>query len=71
MNHRPILMGVGLALIVFGMVGTIIAIIPQIESLLLALAGRGYAYFAVGIVGGLLLTFSRRKPARRSPEPTL
>ncbi len=70
MKHRGILRGVAVALILGGTVGTILEIVPQIEALLLALAGRGYPYLALGIVGGLLLTFTRRKgPEKGSASP--
>jgi hypothetical protein len=63
MNRQQLLIGIAIALIVIGTVGTIIEIIPQIEALLLALAGRGYLYLAFGIAGGLLLFYARRKPS--------
>lgn len=69
-KSRYALIGVGVTLIVFGSLGTIIAILPQIETLLLALAGRGYGYLAFGIVGGILLYIGRRKaPGERPTSP--
>ena len=66
---RRALLYLAIGLILFGTVGTIVEIIPQIEALLLALAGRGYAYLAFGIVGGLLLFYARRKPAGATGSP--
>ncbi len=69
-KSRYALIGVGVTLIVFGSLGTIIAILPQIETLLLALAGRGYGYLAFGIVGGILLYIGRRKSPGEGPAST-
>ena len=60
-KRRLVLSGAGIMLIMIGTAGTIIAIVPQIEALLLALAGRGYIYLAIGVVGGLFLYFGRRR----------
>jgi hypothetical protein len=68
MKARTYLIGIAIALILFGTVGTILAIIPQIETLLLALAGHGYVYLAFGIAGGLLLYYARRNPPRTGPR---
>lgn len=69
MNARRILVGVAIVLILFGTVATILAILPQIESLLLALAGRGNIYLALGVAGGLLLFFARRSPPKEETAP--
>jgi hypothetical protein len=61
MKTSAVLLYLAVALILFGTIGTILEIIPQIEALLLALAGRGYLYLAVGVAGGMLLYLSRRK----------
>jgi hypothetical protein len=68
---RSVLLGAAIALILCGTVGTILAIIPQIEALLVALAGRGYVYLALGVAGGILLFYARRPPLAdpRRPDP--
>jgi hypothetical protein len=67
MKPRTVLLYLAVALILFGTIGTILEIIPQIEALLLVLAGRGYLYLAVGVAGGILLYLARRKPSNE-PE---
>lgn len=62
MKTRRVLTYVAIALILFGTVGAIISIVPQIESLLVALVGHNYGYLSVSICGGVLLFFTRRKP---------
>jgi uncharacterized protein YqgC (DUF456 family) len=69
MRTPEILFYVAIALILVGTVGTILEIIPQIEALLWALAGRGYLYLALGIAGGLLLYYARRKRPNGSTGP--
>jgi len=69
MKKRGIVFYVAIGLILFGTIGTIIEIIPQIEALLLALAGRGYFYLAFGVAGGLLLYYARRKPTNELGVP--
>jgi hypothetical protein len=67
---QRILLYVALVLILIGTIGTILAIIPQIEALLLALAGRGYLYLAFGVAGGVLLYYARRKLPSDPEEPS-
>lgn len=62
MKTRLVLAYVAIALILLGTVGAIISLVPQIESLLVALVGHGYTYLALSVCGGVLLFFSRRKP---------
>jgi hypothetical protein len=68
-TRQAVLLYVAIALILLGTVGTIIEIVPQIEALLLALAGRGYLYLALGVAGGLLLYYARRKESKQPPGP--